>query len=125
MSVNTFAGTFALVASILSSFQTYAASCARETNVEIIDCLNRELAKSESRLLVAYKKALAAQTQPKWHDLVVSSQRLWIASREKDCRGLVSSQWEGGSGQGTAIASCLITKDDARSSELAVLSSGG
>ncbi len=112
---------------LVTTAHAETASCAGDTTVAINECLNKQFTVLERKLTDAYRKVLGSQSAAQWRSLITSSQRAWINSREQeqDCRGVAAYQWFGGSGEGAAVAGCLVRKDDARNKELDEMASGG
>ena len=97
------------------------------SNVEMGECLQRELKREDAALNRIYQEALRstrdndsmpAAERRKWEAAVRDSQRKWIAFRDADCKALPFFEFYGGSGVGVASLSCLVEKTKTRTRDL-------
>ncbi len=124
--------TLTIALGVLGAAQAMAqsANCdlAQDT-VSMSACLDKQYAAADAVLNAAYKSAMAQmksidESLPKSErgaqDALRGAQRAWIAVRDGTCAA-EGFNWVGGSGQGIAIMSCLLTETQARSKVLARL----
>ena len=72
-------------------------------------CLNSELDWWDSRLNTVYGKLMTQYAdQPGLAERLRAMQRNWIPYRDARC-DFEFAQWDGGTGQGPALAACLMT----------------
>ena len=100
-----------------------------QTTASMVACLDRQYLAADAVLNSAYKSAMAQmesidESLPKSErgaqDALRGAQRAWIAVRDGTCAA-AGFNWVGGSGQGIAIMSCMLTETKARSEVLAEL----
>lgn len=107
-----------------------SANCdlAQDT-ISMRKCLDKQYAAADAVLNTAYKSAMAQmksidESLPKSErgaqDALKGAQRAWIAVRDGTCEA-EGFNWVGGSGQGLAVMSCMLSETQARSEVLAAL----
>jgi uncharacterized protein YecT (DUF1311 family) len=124
--------TLTLALGFLGAGQAMAqsANCdlAQDT-VSMTECLDKQYTAADAVLNAAYKSAMAQmksidESLPKSErgaqDALKGAQRAWIDVRDGTCVA-EGFNWVGGSGQGLAIMSCMLSETEARSEVLARL----
>jgi uncharacterized protein YecT (DUF1311 family) len=107
-----------------------SANCdlAQDT-ISMRQCLDKQYTAADAVLNAAYKSAMAQMKMiddslPKSErgaqDALKGAQRAWIAVRDGTCAA-EGFNWVGGSGQGLAVLSCMLSETQARSEVLAAL----
>lgn len=100
-----------------------------QTTASMVACLDKQYVAADAVLNAAYKSAMAQmksidESLPKSErgaqDALRGAQRAWITMRDGTCAA-AGFNWVGGSGQGIAIMSCMLTETQARSAALAEL----
>ncbi len=100
-----------------------------QTTASMSACLDKKYAAADAVLNAADKSAMAQMKSiddslPKAErgaqDALRGAQRAWIAVRDGTCAA-EGFNWVGGSGQGVAIMSCMLSETKARSEVLARL----
>jgi len=105
-----------------------AAPCADAvTNLAMRECLGKAYERADTELNAVWTKVMAnvadadyltAAQRADWKKELLEAQRAWVQFKEHDCNGAVGFEWWGGSGAGTAIASCLFDYTAARTKDL-------
>jgi uncharacterized protein YecT (DUF1311 family) len=99
--------------------------------ISIRKCVDKQYVAADAVLNAAYKSAMAKMKMiddrlPKSErgaqDALKGAQRAWIAVRDGTCAA-EGFNWLGGSGQGLAVMSCMLSETQARSEVLAALAS--
>jgi uncharacterized protein YecT (DUF1311 family) len=97
------------------------------SNVEIGNCLQKAYQQADAELNKVWKQVLgsvdradymSAEKRAAWKDALQKAQRAWIEFREHDCKGAVGFEWDGGSGAGGAITSCMLGHTGVRTEDL-------
>ena len=91
----------------------------RANQLELTQCSDRQLAKSDAVLNQAYRKLLA-DLDDEHRALLLKSQRAWVAFRDADC-DLDASTALGGSMYGMLAADCRTAMTDTRVKDLKAL----
>lgn len=94
---------------------------------QINACMEKAADDADHKLNVAYKKALAvidgdgdrtADQKAHWRAQLTAAQRAWIAFRDADCGDLVVTEWNGGTGMGSALSACRYDLTVQRTDEI-------
>jgi len=80
-------------------------------------CINLTYQKSDSLLVIVYKKLLQEQASDTERDKIISIQKDWRQFRDKHC-AIVWDSYKGGSLQSTVYLKCLTELTDNRRREL-------
>lgn len=100
---------------------------ALQTNAEISDCLQKAYREADAELNAVWKRVLgsveradymSAEKRADWKDELRKAQRAWVEFKEHDCKGAVGFEWDGGSGAGGAVSSCMLDHTTARTEDL-------
>ncbi|NNM73068.1 lysozyme inhibitor LprI family protein [Enterovirga aerilata] len=94
---------------------------------EINYCAEQEYRRADARLNAAYRAMIGRidasddyddKTKAALKAAIQDAQRKWIAFRDADCIQAVGTSWNGGTGTGYAVETCLKEKTLARAKEL-------
>jgi uncharacterized protein YecT (DUF1311 family) len=86
------------------------------SNAEATECSGREFTRADRELNEVYQEALEIVSEhgtewrtsaEEWEEKLRASQRAWLAFRDADCKVLTRIEWDGGSGTGLAITTCM------------------
>ena len=92
---------------------------SRANQLELTQCSDRQLVKSDAVLNQTYRKLLA-DLDDKHRALLQKAQRAWVAFRDADC-DLDASTALGGSMYGMLVADCRAAMTDTRVKDLKAL----
>ncbi len=90
-----------------------------DSTVMMAACLEREATIWDERLNDDYR-ALMNGLDGEEKDKLKASQKAWLTVRDTTC-GIEGAFWQGGTGQGGAIASCMLRETGVRDLSLAAL----
>lgn len=113
---------------IFSKQVVFASNCeSPQTTIEINQCAELELKKTEAELNKQYQLALkqmdevgkdaSISDKSKLKQNLVDAQRLWVKFRESDCK-TVYTLWSDGSIKNVMYLSCMTAKAEQRIKEL-------
>jgi uncharacterized protein YecT (DUF1311 family) len=83
-------------------------------------CANLAYQKSDSLLVIVYKKLLVDQDSDSGRNYIIKLQKEWRSFRDKHCN-IVWERYKGGSMQASAFLSCLTELTNNRRKELEAL----